>query len=194
MKAGPMRHRMKLAATPDPKFAEAATIIAKCPPPQWLLLGLDHFSTFVAGQPITTKVANELRPIFEKMHRELKHLIKWLPALQRMPLLESPDDVAVALDVLPRIREAVAVVANSPRKKRPNVPHKTCAAVVVEAWTLIHGRPNPLPDQLRSACQAYWEACGGGEGGIENWVRHAKEAAAIDNVWIREVLSAYTSR
>jgi hypothetical protein len=40
----------------------------------------------------------------------LGHLIEWLPALQHMPLVESPTDVAIALDVLPRIREALAGV------------------------------------------------------------------------------------
>jgi len=165
--AGPLLHRVKLAAKPNPKFIAAAEAIARGAPPEWLLCGLEHFSSFVGEEPITTAEANKLRPIITRMHYELGHLIELLPLFQHLPLsLECPDDVAVALEVLPRIRAALAIIAKPPRKKRPNVPHQFCAAVVVEAWTLIHGKPDPLPDRLREACQEYWEACGGGEGGM----------------------------
>jgi hypothetical protein len=186
-----MKVKLRLVGKPDPKFSEAATAIAKGPPPKWLLSGLDHFNTFVGGDMITTKEANEYRPIIEQMNYELGHLITWLPILQQMPF-ECPDDVAIAMDVLPRIRDALLPVP--PRKKRPNVRRKTCAVVVVEAWILIHGKPNPLPEQLRSACREYWEACGGGDSGDDDWRRHVKEAAATAPTWIREVLSAYKTR
>lgn len=196
MNAAPMKHRVKLTAKPNPKFAEAAAAIADGSSPEWLLCGLEHFSSFVGGEPISTDEAKHYRGKITRMHDAADLLIRQLPLFQHLPpsLLECPDDVAVALDVLPRIREALAIVALSPRRKRPNVPHKFCAAVVFEAWTLIHGRPEPIPDQLRLACQEYWGACGGGDGGIENWRRHVEEAAATDNALIRKVLSAYASR
>jgi hypothetical protein len=183
-------------ANPVGRFAKVAALIANGKPaPDWLPRGLAHFHSFVSEAPITTQEAKRLRPIIDRMHGDLDYLIKFLPLFQRLPLLSCPDDVAVALDVLPRIRKVLAVIALSPRRKRPNVRRQFCAAVVFEAWSLIHGgRPSPIPDRLREACQEYWEACGGGAGGIEDWRRHVKEAAATENGLIRKVLSAYTTR
>jgi len=122
-------------------------------------------------------------------------LIKRLPLFERSPMgIQSPD-VASALDVLPRIRRLLApVVKSSPRGGGPrqNVLHKTCAAVVVEAWRLVHGEPQPYSTELWNACNEYWQACGGEYrgGDVDNWKRDAEKAVAAPHVWIRNFLSA----
>jgi hypothetical protein len=192
--SGQAKVRIKLDAKPNPKFAEAATAIADAPP-EWLLRGLDHFSTFV-GNPKTPRdeMRRFVKIIIPQMHDAADLLIKKLPMFQGLPVsVECPDDIAIALAALPRIKEYLAKAMTLP--SWADVRHKTCAVVVFEAWTLIHGKPSPLPDQLRSACREYWEVCGGGDGGDDDWRRHVKQAAANSgHTWIREVLAAYKTR
>ena len=105
-------------------------------------------------------------------------LIKRLPLFQHLPLgLPCPDDVTVALVVLPRIKQLLSRVTN-PSLRRVNAPRKFCAAVVVKAWEQIYERAEPQSVALPQACDEYWQACGHEQRGqdIENWRRDAEEA------------------
>jgi hypothetical protein len=191
-----MKVRSRLDGKPNAKFTDAATIIAKGAPPKWLLCGLDHFSTFVGNQTKTPRdeMRHFVKIIIPRMHDAADLLIKKLPMFQGLPVsVECPNEIAIALAVLPRVKEYLSKAMTLP--SWADVRHKTCAVVVVEAWTLIRGKPNRLPEQLRSACREYWEACDGGDSGDDDWRRHVKEAAAnSEYTWIRQILSAYKSR
>ena len=186
---------MKLQQKPTP-FESVASIIAKSEPPPWLMPGLVHFSGFVGGERLSSDKEKQLIEISGKMHYAADLLIKKLPEFEHLAMgIQSPD-VALALDVLPRIRHMLEhLLKPSPRGggPRPNVLRKTCAAVVVEAWRIIHGKPEPYSAELWEACNEYWQACGGEYRGdaVDNWKRDVEEAVAVPQIWIRKTLSAY---
>ena len=176
-------------------FAGVAHLIAKGSPPAWLVPGLEFFSGFVGADPSSSDDHKQGRKIFEHMHDAADLLIKRLPLFKHLPMGARSPDVELALDVLPRVRELLArAMKPSPRGggPHPNVPRKTCAAVVVEAWRLVHGEPEPYSIELWKACNEYWQACGGQYrgGDVDNWKRDAEEAIAANHVWIRDILSA----
>jgi hypothetical protein len=176
------------------QFDSVARIIAKGEPPQWLVSGLELFSPFVGADRTTSDEHKQGQKILERMHDAADLLINWLPGFEHLSMgIQSPD-VAIALDVLPRVRRQLAHAKSSPRGggQRPNVLRKTCAAVVVEAWRLVHGEPEPYSVELWKACNEYWQACGGEYrgGDVDNWKRDAEEAVAAPHVWIKNILSA----
>jgi hypothetical protein len=178
-------------------FASVAAIIAKGAPPEWLASGLEHFSGFVGAAQTTSDERKRFEKILGEMHDAADLLIKWLPAFKALPV--GPDDVAIALDVLPRIKDRLARAAlRASRKggKDPNVHRQVCAAVVVEAWRHIHGKPEPHSPRLWEACNEYWRACGGEYRGadVDTWRRDAEHAAIGNHVWIRKILSALAVR
>jgi hypothetical protein len=120
-----------------------------------------------------------------------RQLITWLPAFMHMPtVIKPPDEVHVALEVLPKIKEYLARAMNQPPRKggpKPNVERQLCAAIVVEAWTLIHGKAQPRSDWLYRACNAYWQACGH-EYRSEGWRRDVEDAINNPLEWVRDVL------
>jgi hypothetical protein len=178
--------RVKLER-PDPKFLKIAAIIAKSdPPPEWLALGLQHFSLSIAEE-VTPEERKRFEAVIANMRDRIDYLIKWLPLFRNLPAgVQCPDDVAIALDVLPRIS---ADLASAQRRRKWKWGHKFCAAVVVEAWQLVHGRVERRSDRLYSACEEYWKACDRGDRDIDNWRRDVADIGP-EYAWLREVLSA----
>lgn len=195
-----MKGRIRLLQTSiDPRFAHVARIIAKGKPPAWLAIGLEQFSGFVGSERPTSDQGQRFQNIFERMHYATGILIEWLPLFENLPAgFECPDDVAIALDVLPRIKKGIAGLMQDQRGggPRPNIQRRVCAEIVVEAWYIVHGKPEPRSLQLQSACNAYWLACGGEDRGsdIENWRRDAERAVAKNRGWIREALTALKAK
>jgi hypothetical protein len=183
---------------PNPDIRDALTGVAKTivdPPPAWLIVGLEHFSYFVSGDPITSEEEKDYRRIIARMHDAAACLIKFLPMYQRLPLgMRRPDDVAAALNVLPRIRDDLARNVNTPSRgggQKPNEPRKVCAAVIIEAWRITHdGKPEPYSRNLWDACTAYWQACSQGYRPGANWERDAEAAVADNHEWIRQIFEA----
>jgi hypothetical protein len=170
-------------------MAVVAHTIAMGDPPEWLVLALANFQDFVAGE--VTEEAKGFAQITEQMHDAAGKLITWLPAFLAMPsVIKPPDEVRVALEVLPKIKAYLARAMSQPPRKggpRPNVERRVCAAIVVEAWTLIHGKAQPRSDQLYRACNEYWQACGH-EYRSEGWRRDVKNAINDPQKWVRDVL------
>jgi hypothetical protein len=193
-----MKTRIRLRQTSsDPRFADVARIIAKGAPPAWLGIGLEQFSGFVGSKRSTSDEYQRGKKTIELMHDAADRLIKTLgPIFSALPGgAECPEDVRIALDVLPRIKRALLLAMHTMQERqgggpKPNAQRQFCAAVVVEAWRLVHGKPEPRSILLQKACNEYWLACGGKDRGsdIENWRRDAER---FDNVeWIRKVLTA----
>jgi hypothetical protein len=176
-------------------FIPVARTIA-VPPPEWLMVGLEHFSGFVGASQSTRDEHQRFTKVVERMYAATDLLIKYLPMYSFMPAaLAIPEDVKVALDVLPRIKKDLARVINrKPRGggPRPNVLRGVCAAVIVEAWKLVHRKVEPRSIKLLEACDAYWRACGGKHRGedIENWRRDVEQAVTNNHEWIRDILLA----
>jgi hypothetical protein len=182
---------------PPRPFVATARLIADGSAPEWLRLSLAHFSELIAEEPIPSDERARLMQMISRMHGAVDYLIKWLPSFYHTALLDFPDDVAVSLQALARIKRALAKAVNTPSRPgelRPNVQRKTCAAVVVEAWRIVHGEPEPESPKLWQACNAYWQACGHECQGsdADMWQRDCQTVAdGIYGKWIRVVLLAY---
>jgi hypothetical protein len=172
-----------------PMVAVASTI-AKGDPPEWLVLALANFQDFVGGE-VTSEEARGFAQITAQMHDAADKLITWLPAFLAMPtVIKPPNEVHIALEVLPKIKAYLARAMNQPPRKggpKPNVERQVCAAIVVEAWTLIHGKAQPRSDWLYRACNEYWQVCGH-EYRSEGWRRDVEHAINNPQEWVRDVL------
>jgi hypothetical protein len=182
-----------------PTFTDVAKLIAKGPPPEWLVSGLERLSGFVGGESTTAAEAKDFKQIITRMHDAADYLVKFLPLYLHMPLGRPPDHVLVALDVLPLIKDDLARVVNEPSPaggQRPNISRKICAGAIVEAWRIVHGEPEPRSEKLWTACNEYWQACGHEYRGadIDTWRRDAEEAADGNRYeWIGDLFSALAS-
>jgi hypothetical protein len=180
-------------------FLAVARTIAKGEPPQWLLIGLNHFSKLIRLKPkIKSK---EDREIDQRMLEAAKYLSKWLPSylLEEHGFeefgFEIPDCVETVLRELPEVIELLEEdIRDAPTGAI--VQRKICAAVVVESWRMIHGHGEvgPRRELVQQACNEYWRACGceeiGATGDIENWRRPLESALEDDPTWIRSILLA----
>src|SRR5260370_19684466 len=134
-----MRLEISLQQNANPKFAEVARMIAKGDPPEWLLVGLTHFSGGIGTD--TSDV--DIQTIIEKMQDAAHVLITWLPIFNGLALsgYGFPKEVGVALHVLPQIKKDLDRFQT--RKVRPlDAQRIACAAVVARAWKIIHGKPS----------------------------------------------------
>jgi hypothetical protein len=136
-----------MKADAKPTLDDAATAWCKgAAPPDWLVPALDFFSGFIASDPVSSKERKQQDKILTRMQDAADYLAKHLPLFTRLSLgLRCPDDVAVALAVLPKIKKrlAHAILPKRAGGQHPNVERKVCAAVVVEAWRSVHGKPEP---------------------------------------------------
>ena len=179
-------------------FTAVARIIAKGDPPEWLMLGLEHFRGFVGSEQVTSKEYQQFNRTLRDLDYAARLLIKKLPAFNvaweiyfgAQPVGKTA--VTTALEVLPKIRAQLAPF-KPPRRggRRPNAQRRYCAVVVVEAWKLIHDRVNPRSTEVLQACSEYWQACGHEERDVENWGRDAKSAATNPEKFIRDILTTY---
>jgi hypothetical protein len=185
-----------------PDFTAVARAIAN-PAPEWLVPALAHFQD-VVGSEVTSDEAHDHLRIFAQMHDAAGKLIAFLPMYLAMPTAARSDkrvrviqeQVRTALGVLPAIKANLADRMNEPPRKggpRPNVPRHLCAAVVVEAWSLIHGKAQPRSNRLYRACNEYWQACGQ-EYRSEGWRWDVKDAIDEPQQWVRDSLTRYKSQ
>jgi hypothetical protein len=185
-----------MKADAKPTFTTVAKLIAKGAPSDWLVPGLDFFSGFIRGDPVPSKERKHHDKILARMCDAADYLTKHLPLFTRLSLgLRCPDDVAVALAVLPKIKKRLthAILPKRAGGQHPNVERKVCAAVVVEAWRSIHGKPEPESPKLWTACNEYWQACGKEYRGsdVDTWRKDCRDAVADNHEWIRRILSAF---
>ena len=189
-----MKTEILLQRNPNPKFSDVARIIAKGDPPKWLVLGLTQFSGGI-GVDTSNEDRQRFETLIKRMHEAADTLIKWLPIWGQLPYgIQYPEDVAVVLDALPRIKKDLDRLDRKQIGRRPDHQREICAAVIVEAWKIIRGRAKPRSLQLQQACSDYWQACGGKQIGgwddPENWRRPVERALATDHEWISLVLLA----
>jgi hypothetical protein len=181
-----MKTKIAISYEYSAAFVGAGRKIAKGDPPLWLLVGLSHFAS------IDDKGDGDIEGIIARMDEAAEVLLKLLPAFEHLPFgLQCPADVALVLDALPKIREDLARLRPPKQGRRPVVGREICAAVIVEAWKIIHGKAEPRSLQLLQACEEYWRACGRAPiGDVENWRRTVERALATDHSWVRSILLA----
>lgn len=151
--------KIKIALTDDPglAFADVARIMAKGDPPDWLPQALAQFS-----EGIGVGSADEYGSLIKQMADATDVLLRWLPAFQHLPFgMKTPADVATLLETLPRLKKELDRHIQPKTGRPPYVQRKICAAVIVEAWKLLHGKVEPRSSSLEQACADYWKVCGG---------------------------------
>jgi len=176
------------------KFDEVARLIAKGDPPNWLILALAHFSDGI-GVEMSAEDRRSFDKTVERMQDAIRYLMKWLPMYVNAAYGEKcPEDIALALHVLPKVKAHLDLLPDNGVGRRPDVQREVCAAVVLESWKLLHGKAQHNSDRFMEACSEYWKACGGPEigreGELRNWRRPIKQARAGDYGNIRGVLQA----
>jgi hypothetical protein len=170
-------------------FLDVARNIAKADPPLWLLVGLTHFSAGIGSDK--AKYRQQFDRIVGDMSDAVNVLLEWLPIYRQLGFgAQCPDEIKVALAILPKIKAELDQLGSPPHRPK-NANREICAAVVVEASRLLHGNVARRSEQLYEACNDYWRACGGDEigetGDRLNW-RRAVETSK--QPWIRKILSA----
>jgi hypothetical protein len=181
-----------MKADAKPSLDDVAKLIAKGDAP-WLVPALERFSGFISGNPVSSKERKRQDKIIARMHDATDYLTKFLPLFAHLPLGLRSRDVAVALAVLPKIKKGLAYAMPSKRGggQHPSDERKLCAAVVVEAWRSVHGKPEPESPKLWTACNEYWRACGHAYRGsdVDTWRKDCRDAVADNHEWIRQILS-----
>jgi hypothetical protein len=183
---------MRIAAKGD--FIGVAHFIAN-PPPEWLPIALAHFAVWLG--PDFGK-GMELSDIVEPLQRATKDMERLLPYFEAMPFeRKCPPAVKAILAALPELNAELEKLSHRRVGRKLEGGREICAAVVVEAWRLIHGKPGRRSDRLYGACKEYWRICGGDEIGatddIENWRRSVERAIDEDHGWIRNRLIGISS-
>jgi len=175
--------------SPDTDFLSVARLIANGrEPPDWLLPGLERFRKFISSERGTLEDDKAFRQRLEQMRDAADCLIEYLPLYLHFPFPMDTGDVEAALEVLPKIKALLAYGMNAPQRQggpRPLIQRRVCAAVVLEAWKLIHGKAQPRSMVVAEACAALWEACSGEYRIADDWRRDLEDAAATDHAWIR---------
>ena len=182
-----------VAGIPKPQLVEVARIIAKGkPPPDWLLWGLEYFNGFIGVETIDPSFG---RSIAQQMYDAADVLLRWLPFYAGATSLGRSAEMVAILKALRRLRKDLERLKKPrPTGRRPDVQREICAAVIVEAWKLLHGKAGSRSPQLQQACADYWIACGGKQIGEtndpENWRRPIERALGTDHKLVREIMQA----
>jgi len=110
-------------------------------------------------------------------------------------LLDLPTDADQSLKKAKEALTGIVELCNkslaniSPKRGSPKKPGRvTCALIVIEAFTLVKDRvPGANNPDVQSACEDYWQACGGHASDPANWRRTIKSALADQNPWRRHI-------
>jgi hypothetical protein len=169
---------------------EVARIIAKGPPPEWLVPALEQFGVAVEGDD------RDIKAVMAQVEAATNTLMRWLPMWEHMPWgWKNPVCVQILRATLPEFKQHLDLLTKKRSGRPREMGREVCAAVVVEAWRRIHGKVEPRSKKLYEACKAYWGACGGKPIGetddIDNWERTVKRLLAEDYSWIGNVLGCY---
>jgi hypothetical protein len=87
MKSNHFRIRLS-QGPPDARFVGVARIITKGAPPEWLAIGLQSLSDFIASEPTSAEVYQQGTEMIAQMRDAADTLINGLQLFQRMPSME----------------------------------------------------------------------------------------------------------
>jgi hypothetical protein len=137
--------------------------------------------------------------------RGVKRDIEWLRrdarrfeiALSRVSkrLIDLPADADQRLkkasealgDIAELCNNSLQTISTTPGARRK--PGKvTCALIVIEAFTLVKDRvPSANNYSVQSACEDYWQACGGHASDLANWGQTITTALKDQSPWRRHI-------
>jgi len=185
-------------------------------PPEWLTRALMEFARTVATAGSTEEhdpLCKEVRSRFLRVQVAASEMDDALNGIGDGSLWMRLKDI----DDLRAFRQALRKAVEMSDRALKNIPSRgrkrarrlggptarvTCAIVVIEAWTALHGKPRGSHnDSIGEICEKYWRACGGDRTGKDgdpgNWRRPMKEALADQSAirrYIHSVLQRWTGQ
>ena len=171
------------------KFAEVAQIIAKGPPPEWLVSTLEMWSRAPANtKELTADVYRQYKLRLRRMQDAVDTLIELFPLFNREVdgLISAQAPVEPWFEEeLPALRDWLAEIGRHDKGRRPHFGRELCADIVVHYWKRVHGKAEPRSDKCYLACEQYWRACGGEPStDILNWRRMVEDASTRDELFL----------
>jgi len=172
-----------------PDFEGVARRVAKGPAPEWLVGALEQCSLWTGKD----KSDPRLKHTVAEMVKAIDLLVRFLPAFE-VGLKGTDPELPKLLAMLSREKKNLQRALRPERGRRPDMQRAICAAVIIEAWKLVHGNAPYRSDAFEQACADYWQACGGkpsGDDVLEGWRRAIERAKLLDNQWISGVFQFY---
>jgi hypothetical protein len=159
------------------------------PVPEWLPLALAHFGQWIGGDTSDVRLFD----ILEQLQRATDVLERCLPIFTHMAFnVQCPEAVKMVLSGLPGLKAELERLNQRRIGRKPDAQRQMCAAVIIEAWRLVHGKVERRSEKLYRACGEYWWVCGGNEIGatddLENWRWTVDQALKWDWGWLNERL------
>jgi hypothetical protein len=175
-------------------FLAVAQIICS-PVPEWLPVALAHYALWIDGSD-TSEVQAEFNKRIRQMQEAVRVLENSLPIWEQAAFdLACPPAVKMVLEALPGLKAEITKLNRRSVGRRPDALREVCAAVIVEAWRMVHGKVEARSEQLYRACDGYWVECGGAPvGDIDNWRWTVERAMKSDHSWINEGLMSISYR
>jgi hypothetical protein len=175
-----------LTIAADGDFEGVARSIAD-PAPEWLPIALAHFGQWIGGDNV------RLFDILDQLLRATEVMERCLPTFTHMALnVECPEPVKMVLSGLPGLKAELEKINQRRIGRKPDAQRQFCAAVIIEAWELLHGKTQSRSEKLYGACSEYWRVCGGKEidstDDTENWRWTVKQALNWNWGWLNEHL------
>jgi hypothetical protein len=158
-------------------FAAVVEVIAKGPPPEWLVGWLKAFSEKVGSDfKITPDVYRQYKRRMKQVREAvdtLSNLVSSLPEGLLPEVLLEFDEIRE-----PELKDWLDQISRQDKGRRPHVGRELCADVIVWCWEHIRGKVKSRSDTLYLACEEYWRACGGEPSSdIQSWRRMVEHAA-----------------
>jgi hypothetical protein len=186
----PMHHaeRSATGSSPQPDFATVASIIAKGPPPDWLVSTLELWAKAVTNIEITPATYRLYKRRLRQMQEAVDTLIELFPLFNRnfedLVSAQAPVEPWFEED-LPQLRDWLAEIGRNDKGRRPHFGRELCADIVVHFWKRVHGKAEPRSDKCYLACEQYWRVCGGEPStDILNWRRMVEDASTRDELFL----------
>jgi hypothetical protein len=176
-----------------PTFADVAKLIGDPQLAEPLARLASEIKTEVDNTDFITKPTEVKRDI-ERLERETRRFEIALSRISKR-LLDLPIDADQSLKKAKEAITGIVELCNkslaiiSPKRGAPKKPGRvTCALIVIEAFTLVKDRvPGANNPDVQSACEDYWQACGGHASDPANWRRTIKSALADHSHWRRHI-------
>jgi hypothetical protein len=160
-----------MKADTKPTLDDVAIALCKgATPPEWVIARLRQWASL-----ISYRIEDDGEDIERLALESALHLERLLPIYARAYEMigeEYPDCIDTVsnglYELIPFLTEGVE------RRRGPklDLSRHLCAAVCMEIWREVSGKPQPHSPKLWEACEAYWVACGYPEnpsGHIKNW-------------------------
>src|SRR5262249_41572172 len=138
--------------------------------------------------------SREVKRDIERLRREARRFEIALSRVSKR-LLDLPTDASQNLKKAKETLNDIAELCNtslaiiSTKRGALKKPERlTCALIVIEAFALVKDRvPGANNFTVQSACEDYWQACGGYASDPANWRRTIDTALKDQSAWRRHI-------